>query len=625
MMSKSQKNYIEIPDILVKKVRRDILRMVHAAGSGHIGGSLSSADIYIALYHYANISPEMATHPDRDIIIASHGHTSAGLYSVLGNMGYFDVEEAVAGFRRGTIYEGHPSTAVPGVEWCSGSLGQGLSVACGFALASKILGKKNHVYVVMGDGEQAKGQLAEAREFAAKYHLDNLTAVIDYNRLQASGTLSEVMPQDIESKYRAAGWETVSIDGHDYAEIIRALGVRSQGKPVMVLAHTIMGKGVKAIENDYEYHGKLLSAPELETALAGLDSAYKNDGVANRVYNDLKPVSVERHVNPGARIIYTHPTDCRSAFGNCLYSLCEKNAQNAMVKIAAIDCDLVESVKLAKLKSKYPDSVIECGIAEHNAVSVAAGMSRAGVLTFFADFGVFGVDETYSQHRMADINHSSIKLVCSHCGLDVGEDGKTHQCIDYIGVMRNLFGYKILIPADANQTDAMVRYMAVTEGNIMLAAGRSKLPIVCTREGKPYYDEGYTFRYGKADWLREGEDACIITCGTLVANALTASDNIRAEGINAAVLNISCPCELDAEAIAKAAKTGRIITYEDHSVHTGLGSIVCAHMAENGLSARVVRMGVARYGSSAAPEAQFSEQGLDTDSLINKVKQIIEI
>jgi transketolase len=276
-------------------------------------------------------------------------------------------------------------------------------------------------------------------------------------------------------------------------------------------------------------------------------------------------------------------------------------------------------VKLSALGKAFPDRLIECGIAEENAATVAAALSKMGVLTFFADFGVFGVDETFSQHRMGDINHASVKLVCTHNGLDVGEDGKTHQCVDYVGNLLNLFGFKVLVPADANQTDAMVRYAATHEGNMAILMGRSKLPVITDGSGAPYYKAQYT--YGKADWLRKGDRAAILTMGTMVPYALEAAEKLAAEGIEVGVMNISTLTQMDMSALREAAGTGLIVTYEDHSVHTGLGACVCSALLSEGIGAKVIRLGVTGYGISDTPEENYRAQGLDTDSLTAIVRK----
>lgn len=591
-----------------RAARRDVLRMVANAGSGHVGGSLSSLDVYLLLL--AGIDRVRG-----DRLVVSHGHTAAGIYAALGRCGFFDPEAAVEGFRRdGGSFEGHPSLHVPGIEWTSGSLGQGLSVGCGMALAARLRKSPARIYVAMGDGEQAKGQIEEAREFAVKYQLKNLTGIVDCNGLQASGELDAVMPQRIGEKYRAAGWTVLEADGHDFPALYRTLRA-AEGKksPVLILAHTVMGKGVPAIENRFEYHGKV-PAPELWTGLFPDDD--------RNVSLPLPPMECAPEsappVEPGTPREYTEPQDCRSAFGKALLDLAEANPD---VPLAALDCDLLESVKLKELQAAHPEKVIECGIQEHNAATVAAALSKSGILTFWADFGVFGIDEVYSQLRMADFNAASLKLVCTHVGLDVGEDGKTHQCIDYISLLSNLFGFRVIVPADANQADRAVRYAARTPGNIAVCMGRSRLPILARRDGTLCYDRNCGFVYGKADWLREGGDAAIVACGSTVCRAVRAADRLAEAGIAAGVLNVPCPNKFDAEAVAEACRTGCVIVCEDHNVRTGLGTMLGAAILEAGYSCRFKRIGVSSYGKSASPEFLFRRQGLDEESLCREIEK----
>lgn len=604
-----------------KNIRRDVLSMTINANSGHIGGSLSSADIYLMLWLCANFTPANSLSDARDRIVVSHGHTSPGLYSVLGNLGFFDIREAVQYFRRKeSLFEGHPNNHVPGVEWGSGSLGQGLSVGCGFALAAKIKKLDNRVFVVMGDGEQQKGQLTEAAEFAAKHKLFNLTAVIDVNRLQASGTTKDIMPNDLGKKYAASGWEVLNIDGHDFREIYRALKYAYSGAqaPVVILANTIMAKGVSFIENNYEYHGKLLSKTQHEDALKELGEI--EPGIEPSSIKAGRNIPVESKINTGIAIGYNAPVECRTAAGAAIYDIVKNNPA---APVAVIDCDLMESVKTLKVLKDFPEKFIECGIQEHNAATVSAALSKAGVIPFFLDFGVFGIDETYGQHRMSDTNETSVKVIATHCGLDVGEDGKTHQCVDYISLLNNLPGYKLIIPADGNQTDHVVRYISSTPGNFVVAMGRSKVPVLKNEKDELVYGEDYSFSYGEAEWIREGDDACIITTGTMVHRAVKASDELKDENINAAVLNISCPKDIDINTIKKACRTGVVITYEDHFVQSGLGSLVASVIAENGFQCRFKKMGVTKYGKSCSADEQYPLQELDSDSLKKTLKQLL--
>jgi transketolase len=287
--------------------------------------------------------------------------------------------------------------------------------------------------------------------------------------------------------------------------------------------------------------------------------------------------------------------------------------------MAVFDCDLASSVKTAGFAKQFPNHFFQGGIQEHNTATIAGAISTLGLLSFFADFGVFGVDETYNQHRLNDINETNLKLVCTHNGLDVGEDGKTHQCIDYVGVMQNLFGYKIIIPADPNQTDRAIRYVAKTHGNFLVAMGRSPIPSLLTEGGTPLFGAPYEFRYGHADLVRNGKDAAIITTGGMVYRAIQAWQKLREKGVEVQVVNISCLSDLDIDAILKAARTGTVITYEDHHIQTGLGSLIANFLAEQGLGIRFRKLGITKYGSSGKPDDLYRMQGLDVEGLVQTV------
>jgi transketolase len=603
---------------LADKVRMDVLTMTSRAGSGHVGGALSSLDIYLMLWLGCNVSPKETADPNRDRIIVSHGHTSAAVYATLGNLGYFDLQEAMTGFRKsGSVFEGHPRCSVPGVEWCSGSLGQGLSVGCGMAMAGRMQKRDFHVFVVMGDGEQEKGQIAEARTWAAKYRLNRLTAIIDANGLQASGSLVEVMPMNLAETYSAAGWNVLTVDGHDYRQLYQVLKSCYGGRdrPTVVLAKTVMGKGVPFIENNYEFHGKVLSEKELSQAQKTLGEFRRAERSLCNLTEQKKEQPIEWYVPETKSRTYLADKkyDCRSAAGEALVDIVEACQNANKVPVAVLDCDLAKSVRTDNIKERYPNCFVECGIEEHHTATLAGAMSKTGVLTFWSEFGVFGIDEVYSQHRMNDFNSTSVKIICTHNGLDVGEDGKTHQCIDYLS---------LLIPADANQADRMVRLMAKTPGNFVLATGRSAVSIITDENDEPIFGNDYKFVYGRADWIRRGPDGTIVTCGTLVERAVAATKELKQQNLSLGVLNISSPMELDHEAIQDAVKTGFIVTYEDHNVRTGLGSIVAGFLMDAGVRCKFKRLGINRYGDSGDPESQYRNQGLDVKSLVETVKRM---
>ncbi len=619
-----------------RTARGDILHMTTLAGSGHPGGSMSSIEIFMTLFLLARISPDNPFNEERDRIVVSHGHTSPGVYAALGRLGFFPIDEAIAFFRKaGSPFEGHIERNLPGIEWSTGNLGQGLSAGCAFAISARCFERDVNVFVVMGDGEQQKGQISEARRFAVKYGLNNLTAIIDYNRLQISGNISDVMPQNIKEEFRADGWKVLEVDGHDVSEIYEALhtAVSDSTSPYAIIAHTTMGKGVSFMENKHEYHGKALPEELFAKAIEEL-------GVENRLahYREMREKNSPSYIPPKRpeikiRIDVGEPrtyegnekTDNRSAFGNALIDIAEINSCGTETPIAVFDCDLAGSVKTEKFSKICPHRFFEAGIQEHHTAVTAGALSTTGVLTFFADFGVFGICETYNQHRLNDINETNLKLICTHLGIDVGEDGKTHQCIDYIGLLRNIFGFRVIIPADPNQTDRAIRFVAREKGNFMVGMGRSKVPVICREDGTPLFGGSYRFTPGKADLVRDGNAATVYTYGAMLHRAIKAWELLREKGILIKIYNVSTPLELDRDALEDGVRTGVVITYEDHNVNTGLGSIVGEAIATLSLGpVRFAKLGVSTYGGSGKPDDLYRELGLAPEQLAENVLRLLE-
>ena len=616
---------------LARQCRGDILKMTTLAASGHPGGSMSSIDLYLTVFSMANINPLDPFAPGRDRIVTSHGHTSPGVFSALGRLGFFKIEDAVAHFRQTySPFEGHVERDVPGVEWGTGNLGQGLSALLGLGLGARLNGHKIHLYGFMGDGEQQKGQITEARRFAVKFKLIDTTVFVDYNRLQISGAIEKVMPQQIRAVWEADGWEVLEIDGHDFQTIYQAIrNARSIASPVMILAHTVMSKGVPFMENDHKWHGQALSLDECRKALALLGVPDDLDTMSQRRkdHSPAVPLAKRPHLaitaDPGIPRTYaaSEKTDNRSGWGNALDDIVAANHQR--IPIAVFDCDLAPSVKTTNIAKNFPELFFQSGIQEHNTAAIAGACSAEGVLTYFADFGVFGVAETYNQHRLNDMNGTNYKVICTHVGLDVGEDGKTHQSIDYVGAFQNFFGFKVIVPADPNQTDRATRFISSTPGNFLLAMGRSKMGMVLDEDGRPFFGDGYRFTYGKADLVRMGARAAIIAMGGIVGRAVKTWELLKAEGLDVMVLSMACPTDPDPEAVAQAAQTGLIVTYEDHNVRTGLGSAIANVLGEAGISCRLIKKGIARYGSSGLPEELYKSQGLDPESIAKTILMTI--
>lgn len=631
----------EVIEELCRQARGSVIKMTTVSGSGHPGGSMSSMEFYMLLYSLVNLKPSEPWWSDRDRIIVSHGHTSPGVYSALAYNGFFDVKDAEYSFRlAGSPFEGHVERSVPGVEWDTGNLGQGLSVACGKAIAARALGKKIHVYALMGDGEQQKGQIAEARRFAVKYGLTNITAVIDYNQLQISGDIKKVMPQNIADGWRADGWNVVEVDGHDlgklYDEFRSARQLAAASKPTVIIAHTVMGKGYPPIENDHNYHGATLKPEAARDAFRAL-------GFTNDTYDDLDDLSARRADGPPENV--PHPSiitlnvksgepriyepdqtvDNRSAWGNALVDLADANGVDRPdgLPMVVYDCDLSKSVKTDGFENKYKARFYQSGISEHSTASCAGSTSAEGVLTFWSDFGVFGICETYNQNRLNDINEANLKVVCTHCGLDVGEDGKTHQCIDYFALSRSVFGWKLFTPADPNQTDRIIRYIAGEYGNFLIVMGRSKMNPISTVGGKAHFGPDYEFRAGRTDLLRNGADLTIFCAGNVAIQGMAAWQTLHDEGIDVRLISSAHWADFHIDDLKKIAEHGNILTVEDHNVNCGIGVSLAAELFSVGLSARLEKLGVTEYGTSGKATDVYRLMGIDGTAIAAKAREML--
>ena len=615
---------------LARVCRGDVLKMTTLAGCGHPGGSMSSMEMYVLLWNLANVSPARVHDPARDRIVVSHGHTSPGVYSVLGRLGFFDVDDAVAHFRQaGSLFEGHVERTVPGVEWSTGNLGQGLSAGVSFALSSRFLKKDFRVFVMMGDGEQQKGQIVEAQRFAVKYGLANITVLVDRNYLQISGDTRLVMPMDIPAQYRASGWRVIEVDdGNDLDQVYAALrkAVHYKKAPTAIIARTVMSKGVPFMENKEEWHGKALGEEDCRKALAILgieDDLAKCRAKRAELVPAAHPVAYLPPVKVDTGTPRTYPcdkkSDNRGAWGAAIADLAEANKSPDSAPIVVFDCDLASSVRTEGFAKILPGNFIQAGITEHSTAAMAGAASTQGVLAFWSDFAVFGTDETYNQHRLNDINGANLKTVITHCGTDVGEDGKTHQCIDYVGTFRNFYGYRVIVPADPNETDRAVRYAASHEGNFVIAMGRSKISPVAGPGGAPFFAGDYEFEYGKAAFVREGGDVCVVAMGQMLPRAVKVHELLAAKGIAASVLNVSSPTAPDGPALRRAASAKIVAVYEDHNVRTGLAAVVSEFFAQEGLSPCLLRFGITRYASSGTPDELLGVLGIDPETVADSI------
>ena len=394
--------------------RRDILTMTTVAGSGHPGGSMSTIDMLLVAMDRSNLRVDNHDAFYRDHVVVSHGHVSPAVCAALAQYGFIDREAVLGSYRSaGSPYQGHIERYLPGVDWTTGNLGQGLAAACGFALALKKGGDTAHtVYVACSDGEHAKGQVAEARRFAVHHGLDNLVVLIDGNGLQISGSVSDVMRVNIAQEYAAAGWDVLEIDGHDFAAIGAALKAASSTPvPTCILGRTVLGKGVSFMEHDPAFHGRALSEAEYLRALTelgfepDLEPFRRHRAMLAKGFPARRLEPAHPAIDGGARRVYAPGvlTDMRSAWGQALVDLGARN-RNVLV----FDCDLMESVKTKAFAEAYPDRFVQAGVQEHATATIAGAASTSDQLVIWADYGAFAVDEVYNQHRLNGINHVNL-------------------------------------------------------------------------------------------------------------------------------------------------------------------------------------------------------------------------
>ena len=614
-------DHISFLEAFSKSCRHSLLAMVSRAQSGHPGGSCSSLD-YLAML-YAFVLSQTG-----EKVITSHGHISPAVYSVLAEMKYIPKEEVIKDFRRiGSIYEGHVTRHVPGVWFGTGPLGVGVSAATGFAAGEYFKDSGETVYALMGDGEAQEGQVYEMMHFANKYKQNNFVVFVDYNRVQLTDSLEETMPIDIKATFTAAKWNVIEVNGHDYAAMWKALAeAKASDKPTVIIGETIMGKGIELLEKDGRdlkstWHGKSPKPEETEEILKDLVLNEEERNLVNEFLGEIKwqpekpeftPLLAEMEIDTGEPIQYEAGTmgDCRGAYGKALTDLAKKNKN-----VVALVADLRGSVKTDGVANEVPKQHIEVGIAEQHMVSCAGGLSLNGYIPFCSTFGAFMSSRAKDQARMNDINQTNVKMVATHCGLSVGEDGPTHQAIDDMGSFLGMFNTMIVEPADPNQTDKIIRYVASHYGNFYVRMGRHKVPMVTKEDGSIFYDENYKFEYGKSDLIREGSDVTIIASGSMVTEALKAIEGVK--DISVELIAVSSCKKFDQTVLDSVKKTGKVITVEDHNIYSGLGSQLARVLEEKGISpVKFEMMGVREYQLSGKVNELYAKAGIASEDIV---------
>ena len=573
------------------EVRKGIVTSVHSAKAGHPGGSLSAADLFTYLYfEELNVDPKDPKKADRDRFVLSKGHTAPGLYAALAEKGFFPKEDLITLRHTGSYLQGHPDMkCIPGVDMSSGSLGQGVSAAVGMAIAAKISGDDYRVYTLLGDGEIQEGQVWEAAMLASHHKLDNLLVIVDNNNLQIDGEITKVnSPYPIDKKFEAFNFHVINIDGNDFDQIDAAFKEAKsvKGRPTVIIAKTVKGKGVSFMENQAGWHGKAPNDEEFKIAMADLEKA----GVS-----EVKKIAT------------------RESYGETLVELGAEHEE-----IVVLDADLAAATKTGLFQAAYPERFINCGIAESNMIGVAAGLAAAGKVPFASSFAMFAAGRAYEQVRNSvGYPHLNVKIGATHAGISVGEDGATHQCNEDIALMRTIPGMVVINPSDDIEARAAVRAAYEYVGPVYMRFGRLAVPVINDRPD-------YKFELGKGVVLREGKDVTIIATGLPVNNCLQAAEKLAAEGIDAKVINIHTIKPLDEELIIAAAQeTGKVVTVEEHSVIGGLGSAVCDVLSAN-VPTKVLKIGINDvYGESGPALELIEKYGLGINGIYEKVKAFV--
>ncbi|MGA4980604.1 transketolase [Streptomyces cellulosae] len=593
---------------LGQQLRVDSVRAAAAAGSGHPTSSMSAADLVAVLFaRHLRYDFDRPDHPANDRFVLSKGHASPLLYATYKAAGVISDEELLTFRENGSRLEGHPTPRkLPWVETATGSLGQGLPVGVGIALAGKRLDHTDYrVWVLCGDSEMAEGSVWEAAEQAAYENLDNLTAIVDVNRLGQRGPTRHGHDLDAYARrFQAFGWHTVEVDGHDVDAVDRAYGeaLSTRGQPTAILARTLKGKGVASVQDREGLHGKPL--PEAEDAIAELGGP-RDLRISVHAPTDGGEAPARRTTTPELpRWERGEDVATRNAFGEALAAL-----GAARDDVVALDGEVGDSTRLEYFAKEHPERYIECYIAEQQMVAGAVGVAARGWLPFASTFAAF-LTRAHDFVRMAAVSGSGLNLVGSHAGVAIGQDGPSQMGLEDLAMMRAVHGSTVLYPCDANQTARLVAAMAGLEGIRYLRTSRGESPVI--------YGPDEEFPVGGSKVLRSsGQDRLtLVAAGVTVPEALAAADTLADEGVAVRVVDLYSVKPVDVETLRTAAEeTGCLMTVEDHHPEGGLGDAVAEAFGDGRPVPRLVRLAVRNMPGSAAPEEQLHAAGIDAASI----------
>ena len=601
---------------IANQLRIHSITSTTAAGSGHPTSCCSAADVMAALFFgHMRYEAKNPKYYNNDRFVLSKGHAAPLLYAAWAEAGLFPVDDLLKLRRMDSDLEGHPTPRLTFVDVATGSLGQGLGVGVGIALAGRLDQLDYNTYVLLGDGEIAEGAVWEAASLAGVNKLSNLVAIVDVNRLGQSQ--STAFGHDLgvyRKRFEAFGWRVEDIDGHDLEEILEVLsGVGLNDQPLCILAKTYKGGGVSFLQDQDNWHGKPLNKEEAARAIAELQPSAKSGlGVAIPAPsvlpapNNTAPASYPPLSYNLGDLIAT-----REAFGVALARLGEADQ-----RIVAMDGDTKNSTYADKFFRKFPERFTECYIAEQNLVAVAIGFGTRGKVPFASTFATF-LTRAYDQIRVAGISMANLKLVGSHVGVSIGEDGPSQMALEDLAMMRAVVGSVVLYPSDAVSTEKLLEVMAQNRGIFFLRTSRPKTPVI--------YKNDEQFPIGGAKIVRQnaGDKITVVGAGVTLHEALKAADALAQEGIGITVVDAYSIKPLGKDVIKGASqKTGNVvITVEDHYAEGGLGDAVAGELSSEGV--KVHKLAVRELPRSGKAEELLAKFGIDAAAIVKKVKSLV--
>ncbi|MEO8955546.1 MAG: transketolase, partial [Ktedonobacteraceae bacterium] len=572
--------------------------------------------LMMSYLHYDFDNPK---NPNNDHLIFSKGHAAPLLYSMYKAAGAISDEELLTLRKFGSRLEGHPTPVLPWVDVATGSLGQGLPIGVGIGLAGKYLDKlPYHIWVLLGDSEMAEGSIWEAFDHASHYKLDNVVGILDCNRLGQRGeTDLGWNTAAYEARARAFGWNAIVIDGHNYDEINSAFTQAAQpnGSPTLIVAKTIKGKGFSLVENKDGWHGKALNKEQEAQAIQELHP------VRSQTYPVQKPAAgqpapeAEKKAVELPRYDSSKPVATRKAYGDALQALGAANPD-----VVALDGEVSNSTYAIEFAKAYPDRFFEQYIAEQQLVAAAVGMSVRHKIPFASTFAAF-FSRAYDFIRMAAISRANIRLVGSHAGVSIGEDGPSQMALEDLSMMRAVYGSTVLYPSDPNQTAQLVALMANHGGIVYMRTTRENTPVL--------YSPDEEFKIGGSRVVRKSDKdrLTVVAAGITLHEALKAYDQLQSQRINIRVIDAYSVKPMDEETLLTAAQEAgnKIIVVEDHWPEGGLGDAVLeVFTQQDGTSPQIVKLAVQSMPGSGTPAELMEEAGISAHSIVEAVNALLQ-